>query len=149
MNRPPRNPKRPLFGGRIVCLSLLQGITVLMILLAVYGVALRLGRDALEARALVFTSLVIANLGLIFTNRSWSRTIPAMLRSPNKALWWVVGGALVSLCLVLYVPFLRRLFHFAALGPADLAISLTAGMTGILWFEGLKIFNRKRQRSLG
>ena len=140
MNRPPRDPKKPLFGGRTLALSLLQGVSVLLIVLAVFGIALYRGQGELEARALTFTTLVIANLSLIFTNRSWSRTILAILRSPNAAMWWVVGGALVFLGLVLYIPFLRDLFHFATLHAVDLAISLAAGMATILWLEGLKIF---------
>ena len=140
MNRPPRDPKKPLFGGRTLALSLLQGVSVLLIVLAVFGIALYRGQGELEARALTFTTLVIANLSLIFTNRSWSRTILAILRSPNAAMWWVVGGALVFLGLVLYIPFLRDLFHFATLDAVDLAICLAAGMAMILWLEGLKIF---------
>jgi Ca2+-transporting ATPase len=147
MTRPPRNPKRPLFGGRIVGLSLLQGVIVLLITLAVYGIALYRGQGEWEARALTFTTLVIANLGLIFTNRSWTRTIPETLRSPNPALWWVVGGASVFLILVLYIPFLRGLFHFAPLHPIDVLIGLAAGASGILWFEILKLFNGKRRRA--
>jgi len=147
MSRPPRDPKGPLFGRRIIGLSLLQGGIVLTITLTVYGAALVRGQSGPEARALVFTTLVIANLGLIFTNRSWSRTIPETLRSPDPALWWVAGGALVFLGLVLYIPFLRNLFHFAPLHPLDLAIALAAGASGILWFEALKIFNGWQRRS--
>ena len=146
MTRPPRNPEGPLFGGRIVGLSLLQGMIVLVITLAVYGHALYRGQGEWEARALTFTTLVIANLGLIFTNRSWSRTIPGTLRSPNPALWWVVGGAVVFLGLVLYLPFLRDRFDFGPLNPIDLAIGFTAGASSILWFEGLKLFNGWRRR---
>ena len=146
MTRPPRNPDGPLFGGRIVGLSLMQGVIVLLITLAVYGVALHGGQGEWEARALTFTTLVIANLGLIFTNRSWSRTIPETLRSPNPALWWVVGGAVVFLGLVLYLPFLRDRFDFGSLAPIDLVIGLTAGASSILWFEGLKLFNGWRKR---
>ena len=47
----------------------------------------------MEARTLTFTTLIVANLGLILTNRSWSRTILATFRSPNAALGWVMGGA--------------------------------------------------------
>jgi len=147
MRRPPRNPVGPLFGGRIVALSLLQGVIVLLITLAVYGIALYHGQGEREARALTFTTLVIANLGLIFTNRSWSRTIPETLRAPNPALWWVVGGALVFLGLVLDLPFLRDRFDFGSLDPIDLAIGLAAGASSILWFEGLKLFNGWRRRS--
>jgi len=147
MTRPPRDPKRPLFGIRIVGLSLLQGIIVLLIILAVYGIALYRGQGESDARALVFTALVIANLGLIFTNRSWSRTILETLRRPSPALWWVVGGALAFLGLVFYIPFLRNLFHFAPLRPMDVAVAFAAGASGILWFEALKLFNGRRKRS--
>jgi Ca2+-transporting ATPase len=118
---------------------MLQGVSVLLIVLAVYGIALYRGQGESEARALTFTALIIANLGLILTNRSWSRTILSTMRSPNRALWWVLGGAAVFLSLVLYVPSLRSLFRFSALHLLDLIICLGAGVVSIMWFEGLKI----------
>src|SRR5574340_591674 len=147
MRRPPRASQSPLFSGRMVGLGLLQGVGVLLIVLAVFAVALQRGQGEAEARALAFSTLVVANLGLIFTNRSWTRTIAATLRFPNAALWWVTGGALLFLGLTLYVPGLRELFRFAALQPADLALCLAAGVASILWFEALKLF-RRRRRSL-
>jgi Ca2+-transporting ATPase len=148
MKRQPRNPKEPLFGTRIMVLSVLQGISVLLIVLAVFAIDLYRGQGAADARALTFTTLVIANLALILTNRSWSRSILTTLRSPNAALWWVVGGALAFLGLVLYVPLLRNLFSFKLLHPIDLAIALAAGVASVLWFEGLKAFSRQNNRPL-
>jgi Ca2+-transporting ATPase len=145
MNRPPRNPMEPLFGRRTLALSLLQGISVLVIILAVFGIALYRGLGEQEARALTFTTLIIANLGLILTNRSWSRTILSTLGSPNTALRWVLGGAAVFLGLVLYVPFLRSLFLFSRLHIIDIVICLTAGVFSIIWFEGLKMLNGKQK----
>src|SRR6185369_16847838 len=40
MQRPPRDPKEPLFTGRALGLSLLQGASVLLIVLAVFCIAL-------------------------------------------------------------------------------------------------------------
>ncbi|MEW5705682.1 MAG: cation-translocating P-type ATPase [Actinomycetota bacterium] len=148
MKRPPRNPQEPLFGKRIMGLSMLQGIIVLTVLLAVFGISLHLGHSPLDARALTFTTLIIANLGLIFTNRSWSKSIISTLKMPNAALWFVVGGALVFLILVLYVPFLSGLFHFTFLHPIDIVISLTAGIVSVLWFEGLKSISSRHRRPL-
>src|SRR5262249_45706879 len=87
MSRPPRPPNAPLFSGWILSLGLLQGLSVLLIVLAVFVIALYRGQGELDARALTFTTLIVANLGLIFTNRSWSRTILATLHEPNSALW--------------------------------------------------------------
>jgi Ca2+-transporting ATPase len=145
MDRPPRNPREPLFGRRTITLSLAQGMMVLAIVLGVFSFAMYRGQGEIEARALTFTTLIVANLGLILTNRSWSRTILATLRSPNRALRWVLGGALVLLGLVLYIPFLRQVFHFAILHPNDLLICLFAGVFSILWFEGLKILQHRKK----
>lgn len=143
MNRPPRDPRESLFSLKAVSVSILQGLSVLAIVLAVFILARRQGHSDNNARGLTFATLVIANLALILTNRSWSRTILSMFREPNRALWWVIGGAAAFLTLVLAVPFLRNLFRFAPLHGYDLAICLTAGAVSVLWFEILKIVRRR------
>jgi Ca2+-transporting ATPase len=142
MRRPPRRPEEPLFGRRIVGVSMLQGMSILIILLAIYLTTLHRGQGEAEARTLVFTTLIFANLGLIFTNRSWSRTILDSVGRHNPALWWVTGGAIAFLALVLSVPFLRSLFHFAPLHIVDIALCFAGGVVSILWFEGLKAYRR-------
>ncbi len=146
MNRPPRNPKEPLFSKHTLWLSVLQGIGVLIVLLIIFGVALYRGQGELDARALAFTTLIIANLSLIFVNRSWKDTALATLRLPNTALWWVTGGAVVFLPLILYVPLLRDLFRFSTLHPIDLGICIIGGVSSVLWFEVFKLFNSYKKR---
>ena len=138
MRRPPRNPNESLFGMRTLGIGLLEGSAVLVIVLSVYLLALYGWKDEKDAKALCFTTLVLANLGLIFANLSWSKSILATLRSPNPALWWVITGTLFFLTLVLYVPILRDSFHFSTLHPGDLAICIAGGALSILWFEGKK-----------
>jgi Ca2+-transporting ATPase len=144
MTRPPRDLSEPIFSRRTVTLSLLQGLFVMVIVLGVYGVALGLGLKTPEVRAMTFTTLVIANLGLILTNRSWTRTIRTTLRTPNRALWFVLGGTIVFLALVLYVPPLMNLFQFGRLSAVDLLIAVVAGAFSITWFEGLKVLQGRR-----
>jgi Ca2+-transporting ATPase len=95
------------------------------------------------ARALAFEALVAGVLAVILVNRSWSRSLVSMLRVPNRALWWVVGAAVVLLSLVLGVPQLQRLFSFAPSHPDDLVWSALAGVACLSWFELLKL---KRHR---
>jgi len=144
MQRPPRHRKEPLFSRKTVAISLIQGLIVLLITLAIYGFSLKQGRGELEARTLTFTTLVIANLGLILTNRYWSSTILASLRSKNTALWLILALTLVFLGLVIYVPFLRDLFHFGMLHLNDLLLCFGAGIASILWFEAVKYFSRRK-----
>jgi E1-E2 ATPase/Cation transporting ATPase, C-terminus len=87
---------------------------------------------------------IVANLGMILVNRSWTRTVFETIRSPNVALWWVISLALVFLAAVLYIPALQTLFRFSVLHPNDLLLSLASGLAGVLWFELLKLWNRQR-----
>ena len=122
MQRPPRSATEHLFNRRMVTMSLLQGVGALSILLAIFAVALHRGYGEADARTLTFAALVMANVALIVTNRSWSRNILAILLAPNPAMWWVVGSAFVCLALVLYIPFLQALFHFSTLYPSGIGI---------------------------
>ncbi len=142
MHRPPRSPQEPLFGQRIVLLSLLQGVFVLLAALAVLGYSLGQGVSENEARALTFSTLVVGSLGLILTNRSWQHSLLHTFDSPNPALWWVIGGAFSFLLLALTVPFLRDVFHFAPLTPPQFLLSFAAGAASIVWFEVYKVVHR-------
>ena len=144
MKRPPRSLREPLFSRRMVTFSLLQGFSVLMMVLVVFLIALYRGQGEAEARALSFTTLIVANLGLILTNRSWRSSIITSLKSPNAALGWVIGGAIVFLSMVLYIPFLRDLFRLSKLHLDDLLICLVAGFISLLWFEAFKVYGGHR-----
>jgi Ca2+-transporting ATPase len=143
MRRPPRAPDTPLFSMRLLLISVLQGLSVLAAVLAMFLIALRVGQTQAEARTLAFATLVVADLALILVNRSWSHTILETLRRPNAALWLVMGGALMTLALVIYVPFLASLFQFATLHPNDVIMCLMTGFASILWFEALKLVQRR------
>ncbi len=144
MSRPPRPIDEPLFSRRTLVISVLQGVTALATVLAVFLAARASGLAENAARAMTFTTLVVANLGLIMTNRSWSSTIRSTMRTPNRALWYVVGGTVVFLGAVLYVPPLARLFQFGAPCAAGLLASIGAGCLGVLWFEALKALRSRR-----
>jgi Ca2+-transporting ATPase len=144
MKRPPRDPSSPLFGKETILFSLMQGFGALAVVLAVFLLSLHRGHSPDDARALTFTTLVFINLALITANRSWSESLRTVMGKPNAAIWWVTGGALLFLGLVLYVPFLRNLFRFAALHPVDLAVCLFAGGVGLFWFETLKTIAGRR-----
>jgi Ca2+-transporting ATPase len=145
MDRPPRNSRQPLLTRWMLAASFLQGLVVLAIVFAVFAIAPHRGQSEAEARALTFTTLVIANLGLILTNRSWSSTIGSTLRRPNPALWFVILGTVVLLGVVLYAPVLRDLFRFDPLHWQEMGLCLAAGVVSVLWFEGLKLLNLRRR----
>lgn len=148
MSRPPRDPKGTLFGKRMLLISLLQGVFSLVTILVIYKIALILGQKESEARTIAFVTLIISNLCLILANRSWSRSFLSFPRVPNKALQWVIAGAITFLGAVIYLPFLQNLFHFTGVHILDIAIALVAGFLSVLWFELIKIFCLKKHVEL-
>jgi Ca2+-transporting ATPase len=143
MNRPPRNPNERLFSMATVGLSVLQGLSVLVACLGVFLLA-RADHTPEAARALTFGTLVVAFVVIILVNRSWTRSLLAMLRVPNAALTWVVIGTAGFLAVVLFIPFAQRLFRFAPLHATDLFLSLGAGIVCVLWFELVKFVRNRR-----
>jgi Ca2+-transporting ATPase len=137
MRRPPRRPSERLFSAHMLGLAVLQGLSVLAVCLTIVSLA-RPGHGPDAARALAFAALVVSFLTIILVNRSATRSLLSMMRSPNPALWWVLGGAVLLLAASLSVPALQRLFSFAPLHRDDLALSLTAGFLCLMWFELLK-----------
>lgn len=147
MQRPPRNLNEPMFDARTIFSGLLQGIGALILTLGALLLDMGRGRSEAEARAFAFTILILTNLALILVNRSWSQSLFSSLRVRNPALWWVMGGALGLLPLVLSVPVLRDLFGFAPLEPLDVVVSLVAVFVAMAWFEAVKWWLSRRQRS--
>ncbi|MBF0536637.1 MAG: cation-translocating P-type ATPase [Nitrospirae bacterium] len=141
MKRSPRKLNDPLFSRRALILSILQGIVILFVVMAVYTVVR--SRGEVYARTLAFTTLIVANIALILTNRSWTQGVASILRCKNPASWWVIGGASFFLGLILCVAELRELFRFSALGVIDLLICLLLGVFSTVWFEGFKLLNKK------
>lgn len=142
MQRPPAKVDQPVFGTARIFLGLLQGGLVLLLSIVVLLVATRVERPDEEARALMFTTLIIANLGLIYINRSYTRSFFALLKEKNASVKYVVGGALLFLAIVLYVPGLRELFHFGMLNAAEVLFCFAAGVAGMLGFELIKLWRR-------
>ncbi len=128
MRKPPRLPGTSLFNRGTVVPGILQGLAVFVALLAVYGIELHRSQSIEEARALAFTAMVLASVGLILTSRSTSLSLLATIGRRNAALWWIVSGALAFLALVLYVPTLQELFKFGRLHSMDFVIAAAAGI---------------------
>ena len=143
MKRPPRDPREPMFGRRALFAGVLQGLGVLAMVLVVFLLAQYWHVGEPTTRAMTFTTLVIANLGLILANRSHSRTILVTLGRRNAALWWVTGGTVLLLGLVLAVPVVRDLFTFSLPSALELLLCLAAGIVSLLWFEVVKIVTRR------
>ncbi len=143
MERAPRAPGASILDRRVAVIAGLQGLSVLAAVLAVYlwGV---LGDQPDEwVRSVTFTALVSGNLALILVNRSWRLSMWRSLRERrNRALPWVLGGAVVLFVTLMTVPALREAFALGAIRPVDALVGLAAGFAGVVWFEIWKLTRR-------
>ncbi|MCX6012564.1 MAG: cation-translocating P-type ATPase [Chloroflexi bacterium] len=141
MKRLPRGTHEALLSRKNIAISLIQGLVVLTVTLLIYGFTYHT-KGELEARALTFTTLVLASLGLIISNRNWSTNIFKSIRSRNRIVWWIVGCTIVFLVLINNIPFLSDLFNFNKLHLIDAGISIGASVACIFLFEVVKYFSR-------
>ena len=138
MARPPRAPDAPLFSRQLIAWSVAQGAFVLLLLAAIYIGALRLEMPEAEARALVFFSMVLSTIGLVFVNRSFSASPLASIRRPNRALARVLVAVAGMLALTLAWPLMMGLFRFGPLHLDDLTLAAGAGLVVLLALASLK-----------
>jgi Ca2+-transporting ATPase len=143
MSRPPVRVDQPFFGGRKILVSCLQGVSVLVIVLALYWAGLHLGYSEKEVRAFAFIALISSNIAVILSNRSWEKNIVQILSTPNATVKWVVGGAILFLALVLNVPFLTNVFQFEKVDVLEVALCSLAGLLSITGFELYKLKVRR------
>jgi P-type Ca2+ transporter type 2C len=146
MKRPPRNLKEPMFNVKNLSISTAQGAVILVITILLAAVAINAGRPEDEVRGIAYGTLIVANLGLILTNRSWSETIFHTLKRKNKALYWVAAVVSIFLISLFFVPEMRILFKFGMLSPLDLLTCIIAGFISIMWFEGWKYWRIRRSK---
>jgi Ca2+-transporting ATPase len=142
MSRPPKDINEPFFGAKKILLSCTQGLGILIISLLVYFIGLKLGYTEKSVRTLTFVTLIVSNIAVILSNRSWTSNIFTILFTPNKAVKWVVGGAIFFLTLILNIPFLLSMFQFERIGWIELLVCTLAGFSSILWFEIYKQVKR-------
>lgn len=139
MSRPPRKIDGSFFGAKKIFLSCFQGVGILIICLLIYFIGQKIGYTEKAVRTLTFVTLIVSNIAVILSNRSWTSNIFKILFAPNKAVKWVVGGAIIFLILILNIPFLINLFQFERTGIIETLICAIAGLFSITWFELYKL----------
>jgi Ca2+-transporting ATPase len=138
MQRPPRHRDSRLLSPMMAGWSMLQGVLALMALVAMLAGAMARGMPENEIRAIMFVSLVLINVSLILVNRSFSSSLIAALRRPNRFLWILIAGVTAVLAFALTWPPAMALFRFGPLHPDDLGLAAASGLSILVVLELLK-----------
>ena len=138
MQRPPRNPKSPLVLRKRVIWAITQGLLVLTVLAIILLSAAYKKLPEADIRTLVFTALVIMNMGLILVNRSFSASLYSALLMPNRSLWILFSAVSIVLAIAVFWQPARTLFHFGQFHWHLFAISFGASVGALILLEAIK-----------
>ena len=127
---PPRRADAHLFDRSGLARGLWEGCGLLAVLLGVYAGARALTYSNNMARALVFTVLVLANLGLIYANRSWTRPSWREGAARNRYFGWTTAATVLLLACVLDITPVSRLFAFEQPTPGMLLACVGLALLG-------------------
>jgi P-type Ca2+ transporter type 2C len=146
MRDPPRPVAAPMFDRRTLLLSVLQGLSVLAAVGAVYAWAAVRNLPDTTVRSITFAALVLSNLGLILVNRSWRLPVwRAVVERRNPTLKWIMSVAVGLLVLLLTVPGLRNAFSLGTVSWAQAGVATVAAVAGVAWFEFYKLWLVRRR----
>ncbi|MEI7498016.1 MAG: cation-translocating P-type ATPase [Candidatus Falkowbacteria bacterium] len=139
MKRPPRNPELKIFTWSLFRMAIFQGLSVLIGLAAIFKLGDILSLPIEQIRAMVFTTLIIANLFLILTNRSWTRNVWQSFKQKNNFLWFVILFSFTFLGASLFLPWLSQLFHLIR---PDAWLLFISGFVGVFCVMILERFEQ-------
>ena len=146
MKRKPRPVNQSMLDKKTFGIAVTQGLVVLVIAAAIYFWLLSVGRPEDEVRTVSFAFLVLGNLMLILTNRSWTLSIVQTIRQRrNPTVKWIVSAALLVLVALIEIPALRGLFNLGAIQIMDWALVVVCAVGSVGWFE---IYKTKKTREL-
>lgn len=144
MLRPPRAISDTFLNLKELTLSIIQGLAITVGVLYAYQLSVQSGGNEEKTRAMVFTTLIFANLILTFSNRSFYTSIIENFRKKNRLLWLIVAVTGAALFVILYWVPATRFFKVCPLTGYELITTLTIALGSILWFEIYKGYRRLR-----
>ena len=145
MTQPPRSPSEPVINRDMAIGIGVVGIVDALAVLAVFWLALqRYPGQLAVAQTIAFATLCSSELLRAFTARSEYHSIFSIGVLTNRAMVWAVGGSLLLVLLVIYVPFLQPFFDTVPLTAADWLLMLPFVCASPLAMELLKVYFRRR-----
>lgn len=142
MEHKPRKFSSTFFNLKELTTSIIQGIMITLGVLTIYQYAVHQAFEENTVRTMVFLVLISANIFLTLVNRSFHYSIFTTIRYKNNLVPLIIGLTILLIVLLLFIPYLRKLFQFNTLDMNQLAIAVAAGFISVIWFEGVKLFRR-------
>ncbi len=147
MQRNPRKMTETFLNWKELSISIVQGLMITFGVLVAYQLTVQNGGGEGTTRAMVFTTLVFANILLSLVNRSFVYSVFESFKYKNNLFPIIIVATLVLLFAILYIPLFADFFQVTGLNFQELSIAFLIAAVSVLWFEGYKWIKRKNLKS--
>jgi magnesium-transporting ATPase (P-type) len=143
MERPPRDPKKPILTGRIVGRICLVGALLLAGSFGLFALALDAGLSLEAAQTIAVNVFVFVEIFYLFNSRSFTRGPLALGFFSNRNLLYGVGIMVLLQVAFTYVPFMQTAFGTAGIPARSWVWILAIGFAAYVIVEIEKRFGKK------
>lgn len=145
MKEPPRSMSETFLSRKELKISIIQGLLITIGVLGMYQFSVHNDGNEEQTRAMVFSTLIFANVFLSFVNRSFYYSVLDSFSYKNPLLVGISTLVILSLIAILYFEPFARFFHVSPLHITDLLYCLLAAGLSVGWFEGFKWMKRRKR----
>ncbi len=143
MKQNPRRMTDTFLNWKELSISIIQGLMITGGILVIYQFTMQQGGDEATTRAMVFTTLIFANILLSLTNRSFKYSIFETLKYRNNLFPIIISVTLLLLAAILYIPSFAAFFRLVGLSLRELLTAFLVAAVSVLWFEIYKWVKRR------
>ena len=137
MLQKPRKRDKFLFQKNELLVSISQGIIITLGVLLLYHYFMNHHSLALT-RTIVFNTLIISNIFLTFTNRSFTESIFKTIKFKNSLAPFIIIISITFLALINFVPFLKNQFLLSNITAENFLFCFIIASVSVLWLEVYK-----------
>ena len=145
MLQPPRAITSTFLSFRELTISIIQGLVITAGVLFAYQLSVQKGGDEEKTRAMVFSTLIFANILLSLTNRSFFYSLFESFKNRNILLVSINTFTLIVLFSILYFKPFSAFFKVSSLGFEELLSAIAIAVVSVLWFEVYKLIKRSKK----
>lgn len=144
MLQKPRKMTETFLNWRELSISIFQGLAITAGVIFIYHFAVHSGKTETATRAMVFTTLIFANVFLCLVNRSFIYSMFESMNNRNMLFPLIISITLSLLAIILYVPAVAEFFKVSSPSFEELSMSILVAMIAVLWFEVYKWIKRRK-----
>ncbi len=135
MSKKPRPHRQNMFSGKELFISFIQGIVIASGILILYHYFMSRNYSIEYVRTIVFTTIVLCNILLTFTNRSFDSPINKTILYKNSLVPYVLLISVIFLLAIYFIIPLQILFQLEKISSLHYFICITVSLFCTGWFE--------------